>query len=261
MVSQLQFKALQNSPRPYSTFGIGSSVKCRKISQLKFGQPLISWTVTVNPTKIGQSFSPLNGTNDGLRCAVVVPSFARCGFCRSLASLNNFCSTYVEKGNCRILTNDGIFPKRYFSNARRVASKNDTVNTPDGKHGKSTFGFWNSNKHKKRAKAFVVHGKDRDVISSTSASKDVDIVTSRKSLVDHKGSSTSTPPLNNNKQDSKLTGRKKKKSESKKNKNSVSSSSEVVAGTQVSINSSEASASDISDIGLSSSDLLKVSEL
>ncbi|KAF7830175.1 DNA topoisomerase 1 [Senna tora] len=249
----LQFRALQNSPRPHSTLGFGNSVKCQKSSRIKFGKPLV--TITINRTNIGQSFCPFNGTSDGSRCAVVT-AFARCGFCRSLAPPNNFCFPYIEKGITRSLTNDGIFPKRYFSKARIVANKSDTVNTPDGKHGKSTFGFTSSNKHKKRAKAFIVYGKDRDVTSSTSASKDVDMVASRKKLED-KGLATSTLHVNNNKQDSKLTVRKKKKSESKNSKNSSSNSSEEAAGAQGSINSSKASTSNISDTNQNSSDILK----
>lgn len=221
---------------------------------------MVSGTITVNRANTGQSIYPFNGTSDGSRCAVIVPAFTRRGFCKSLASLNNFSFPYLEKCIGRSLTNDGIFSKRYFSDAQKVANKNDTVNTLDGKHVKSALGFTCSNKHKKQARTFVVHGKDRNVTSSTSASEDVDVVTSRKSLVEDKGLLTSTPPVNNNKQDSKLTARKKK-SESKNNKNSTSTSSEQVAGAQCSVYHSAANTSDTIDIGQSSSHILKVGKL
>ncbi|XP_028794216.1 uncharacterized protein LOC114749841 isoform X1 [Neltuma alba] len=247
----LQLRALQNPPISHSTWSVTSSIKCQKSSQVKFRKP---GTMSIKHTSIGQSFCPFNGTSDVLRRTAVIPVLARPGFCKSVESLNNFSFPYPEKGFGRSLTNDAIFHKRYVSYVRKVETRNDTVNAVDGKHDKSTLGLKSSNKHKKRAKAFIVHGKDRDVTSGTSVSKDVDLLTSRKCLVEDKGLSTSATPANS-KQDSKLNGRKK--SGSKKNKNSVNNSSEEVAGAQDSINSSEANASHLFATGQSSSRISK----
>ncbi|KAK4277069.1 hypothetical protein QN277_015123 [Acacia crassicarpa] len=244
--SMLELRALQNPPRSHSTWSVANSIKCQKSSQLKFGNP---GTMLIKHANIGQSFCPFNGTRDALRRTAVFPVFARRGFCKSLESLNNLSFPYLEKGLRRSLTNDGIFPKRYVSYVRKVETRNDTINAVDGNHDKSTLGFKSSNKHKRWVKAFNVEGKDKDATSSTSVSENVDMATSRKSLVQDKGLSTSVPPANNN-QDSKLTGRKK--SGSKKNKKSVSNSFEEVAGAQDSINSSEVNTSHLFDMGQSS---------
>ncbi|XP_054797970.1 uncharacterized protein LOC129303012 isoform X2 [Prosopis cineraria] len=246
----LQLKVIQNPPRSHSIWSVASSTKCQKSSQLKFGKPR---TISVKYTNIGQSFCPSNGTHDVLRGTAVSPVFARRGFSKSLESLNNFSFPYLGKGFGRSLLNDGIFPKRYVSYVRKVETRNDTIKAVDEKHDKS-LAFKSSNKHKKRAKTFIAYGKNRDLTSDSSSSKDVNTVTSRKGLGKDKGLSTSASSVNN-KQDSKLTGRKK--SGIKKNKNSVNNSPEEVACAQDSINSSEVNTSHPSDMGQSSSPVSK----
>ena len=213
--------------------------------------------MSIKHINIGQSLFPFNGTGDALRHTSVIPVFARGGFCKSLESLNNFSFPYFEKGLGRSIRNDGIFPKRYVSYVRKGEARNDAIKAVDKKYDDSTLGLTSSNKHKKRAKAFNAHKKDRDITSSTSASKEVDMATSKTSLVEDKGLSTTAPPADSS-QDSKLTGRKK--SGRKKNKKSVSNSSEGVADAQNSINVSEVNTSNLFDTGHSSSRISKVSK-
>ncbi|KAI4316196.1 hypothetical protein L6164_024199 [Bauhinia variegata] len=249
----LQFRAIRSSPNTnlsHSTLGLGSCIKCQKFSQIKFGGLRVSRTISTNHITISQSFHPLSNIDDGSRCAVVLPALARCKF---MSSLNNFTSPSMAKGISRCWTIDGIFPRRFFSHSRKVANKNDNISTQDGEQGKLSLGVKSSNKRKKEAKAFIAHGKNR-AVTSTSVSKDVDTVTSRETKVNvKKGELLSTPSVDKNKQESKVTGKKKTQSGSKKNNRlSVSNSSEQVAEAQSSKCSSEAG-----DIGQSSSNILK----
>ena len=116
MVSQLQFRMLQNSPNAclsHSTLGVGISIK--------FGKPRVSWTITTKQSNTGAKFCLVSNISDGSSCPVV-PTSARHGF---VASLNKFSFLSLDRGTRS--SNYDTCHKRYLSHARKVTSKGDQM--------------------------------------------------------------------------------------------------------------------------------------
>ncbi|KAJ7966031.1 DNA topoisomerase [Quillaja saponaria] len=123
---KLQFRVLQTSSNAnllHSPLSTSDNVKCCKCSQLKLRRARVSCTTTTNREKFGQSYVLFNSSTDGSRSAFTVPVYLRDGLSISTADPNNAIG--------RRLTSYGNLGKRFFSKAKKMASKHDNMINED----------------------------------------------------------------------------------------------------------------------------------
>ncbi|KAJ7966032.1 DNA topoisomerase [Quillaja saponaria] len=150
---KLQFRVLQTSSNAnllHSPLSTSDNVKCCKCSQLKLRRARVSCTTTTNREKFGQSYVLFNSSTDGSRSAFTVPVYLRDGLSISTADPNNAIG--------RRLTSYGNLGKRFFSKAKKMASKHDNMINEDLSVDKSPPKKQQAKKRESVTKAKVIQG-------------------------------------------------------------------------------------------------------
>ena len=197
MVLQLQFKVLHNSPYCRLPHSTLGSGNNNSLQCQKCLSGIKFGVTRNNRLNVAASLRSFGSISHDSTCAAV---------------RRELVFPYLGNGIGRSLISDGVFPKRFSSKAT-------------------------DNKGKKPAKALAARGKDRDVTTSASVSKE-SLVEGKKNM---KEGSSKKAPVVSDKQDTKVTAKKKKQSTSKRSskRSTTSSSSEEVAGKEVSRKSSK----------------------